>query len=512
MVSGERLSGVTAIPRDVSAESWPRFDVIVVGAGIYGAMLCLEASLRGLRVLLLEREDFGGATSFNSLRIIHGGFRYLQDLDLKRFYESVGERRWFFRCFPDLVQPLTCLMPLYNNGLRRPFIMRAGLKLNDVLSRHRNIRVASGRHLPGGAVIGPDQVRTVFPGVDPQGLAGGAVWHDGFAPDTQRVIMETLRWACREGAVALNYVEADSLLQSGGRVQGVRATDRIRGTAAEFHAETVINAAGPWCREVASRFDRDHERLFRSVLAWNVLLDRSPLSDHALAVAPKKPGARTYFLVPWKGRVMAGTGHARWLSGSMTPRVTDELMGEFLDDLNLAIPQLNVGCRDVLRILPGLQPGCAPDRPDLSRREVIIDHATCGGPRGLFSLSGVKFTTARLVAEKSLRRIFGVRNGRLKSEVAYARPDVQASAPRGVIAGLSGGDMDGGRRQAHLRSLAAEESVQHLDDLVLRRTDLWSDPRQALDAAPELCRSLDWGSGRCEEEILRLRQTLLPPG
>ena len=502
---------MTAITRDLGKASRPRFDVIIVGAGIYGTMLCLEASLRGLRVLLLEREDFGGATSFNSLRIIHGGFRYLQNLDFKRFYESVGERRWFFKVFPDLIKPLPCLMPLYNDGLRRPAVMSIGLLANDLLSRHRNTGVTHESWLPAGGVIGADQTRKVFPGVDPDGLVGGAVWHDGFAPDSQRLIMEALRWACLEGAVVLNYVEANALLHSAGRVHGVQAIDRIRGETVEFRSERVINAAGPWCREVASRFDRDHERLFRSVLAWNVILDRCPLSDHAIAVAPKKPGARTYFLVPWKGRIMAGTGHATWSAASRNPGVTQELLEAFLDDLNLAIPQLNVTPQDVLRILPGLQPGCASGRPDLSRREVIIDHAAHGGPRGLFSLSGVKFTTARLVAEKTLQRIFGGHDGRFNTVKAYVRPECEAPAMRGVFAqGFPGGLQSEGRLR-QLRALAAEESVQHLDDLVLRRTDLWANPRHALEVAPWLCRGLEWDSGRCETEVLRLKQHLHPP-
>src|SRR5690606_21038054 len=107
------------LQRDPEGASSCSFDLIVLGGGIYGAMVQLEAARRGIRSLLLERGDFGGATSANHFRIVHGGLRYLQSLDLPRFREAVAERRWWLRTFPDLVEPLRCVMPLYGEGLRR---------------------------------------------------------------------------------------------------------------------------------------------------------------------------------------------------------------------------------------------------------------------------------------------------------------------------------------------------------------------------------------------------------
>ena len=132
------MAGVD-LGRRSSTRAAAAYDLIVVGGGIYGAFLTLDAAHRGLRTLLLEKEDFGGQTSFNTLRIVHGGLRYLQSLDLHRFRESVRERTWFLRHLPDLVEPLACLMPLYGNGLKRPIVLRAALTLNDLLSASRNI-------------------------------------------------------------------------------------------------------------------------------------------------------------------------------------------------------------------------------------------------------------------------------------------------------------------------------------------------------------------------------------
>ena len=121
---------MTAINRNPDSINEP-FDVIVVGGGIYGACTLLEASRRGLRALLIERDDFGGATTWNSLRIVHGGLRYLQHADLGRFRRSVAEQTWWLHNFPDLVEPLSCLMPLYNFGLKRTDVMRAALARNQ---------------------------------------------------------------------------------------------------------------------------------------------------------------------------------------------------------------------------------------------------------------------------------------------------------------------------------------------------------------------------------------------
>ncbi len=121
------------LSRDLEKAQHARYDVIVVGGGIQGVCLLHEASRRGLRALLVERGDFGGQTSWNSMRVLHGGFRYLQSMDLPRYIESVRARRWFLRLFPGMTEPLDCLMPLYGDGLKRPETFRAAVWMNRQL-------------------------------------------------------------------------------------------------------------------------------------------------------------------------------------------------------------------------------------------------------------------------------------------------------------------------------------------------------------------------------------------
>ena len=500
---------MSILAREPKTAASSTYDLIIIGGGVYRAMLTYEASCRGLRTLLIERDDFGENTSFNSLRIIHGGFRYLQDLDIVRLMESVEERRFFLRTFPQLVKPLPCIMPLYGNGLRRPAVLRLASLAYDILSRNRNQGMAPNWKIPSGLVLNKTETREVFSGVDMEGLKGGAVWFDAMVQDSQRLIIEVLRLSTNYGATVLNYVEAIQLLTNQKKiVSGIIAIDRESGESFEFKSNIVINACGPWCRDLAARFDRDEPTLFRSMLAWNVLFDNKPFSEYGVAVAPKKPKGRTYFLLPWKGKIFAGTGHAQWLFNARSPMPSPGEMEEFLDDLNMALPALKVKKEDILRVFPGLQSAKKEGGTDFAVRDVMIDHSDHGGPKGFFSISGVKLTTARRVAEKTLTRLFpekkvpvypgkdGSHSHQVTSETRWNFDDnwrPKESDPEWKVA---------------LSSLIKEESVLHLDDLILRRTTLWENPSRSVEIASILCKAFSWNEEKCEMETGRLKEKL----
>lgn len=472
------------IPRDLEKIDGSSYDIAVVGGGVYGISLALEASRRGFSVLLLERRDFGGETSWNSLHIIHGGLRALQTLDLRRLREMVQERRWWLRHFPDLVEPLPCLMPLYGHGLRRPSVLRSALLVTDILSWNRNRGVRPDRSLPRGRILGRQGTLKSCSAIDHGGLLGAALWYDGFASDSHRLLIEMLHWATASGAITLNYAEATGIVVRDGRVTGLGFSDTESGRSFEVRASAVVNCAGPWCREVASTFDRDLPELFQPSIAFNVLVDREAFADRALAVEPLGGKGRTYFLVPWKGLTLAGTYHASWFSTSDEKAVEESLLMEFLDDLNKAIPALELEAGDVLRVYSGLLPAANAGSVELALREMICHHRDHGGPEGLFSVSGVKLTTARRVAEKTLRRIQRWQGRNLPAPSASPRPAPLRPLPWNELESLWQEDADSARD--HVRRLIAEESVLHLEDLMLRRTDWAIDPRQEESRAERL--------------------------
>lgn len=497
-----------AIHRQPESLSQRDYDLIIIGGGIYGVMLALESVFRGLRPLLLEQNDFGGATSFNSLRIVHGGLRYLQKLDLKRHFESVQERRWFLANFPDLVCPLPCLMPLYGQGVRRKSIFRAALLVNDVLSINRNNGVVADRVLPGGRVVNKAETLSLFPGVDQERLQGAAIWHDAAVPDSQRAVIESLRWAAQYGADALNYTRVVSLSTTVGRVCGVIAEDMESGREIAFRAPVVINAAGPWSQDIAGRFGSKSDHWFWPSLAWNVLTDKPALSEHALAITPARAGGPTYFLHPWKGRLFIGTGHSAWDGPLDDPTPSSEQIQVMIDDICCSIPDLDLGAENIERIFTGLLPATGPGSGDISTKPSFVDHSQSGGPAGFFSICGVKFTTARRVAANALDRVFG--KSPATGGSSHPRPDAEALWQCSHVdeseAAAGQTCIDG------IRRIVAEESPMNLRDVVFRRTDLWEKPRMASVLAPRIADCFDWSDERKESELVELASALARPG
>jgi glycerol-3-phosphate dehydrogenase len=490
------------IARDPGSASHADHDLVVVGGGVQGVALTLEAARRGLRPVLLERGDFGGETSWNSLRIVHGGLRYLQSLDLGRFRESVTERRWWLANFPDLVKPLPCLMPLYGDGPHRPGILRLALLANDLLSMRRNEGVAPDLVLNRGRLLSARETIERFPAVNRDGLQGGALWYDAAMPDSERLLVEMLRWAADCGGVALNYIEARRMLQREGSAAGVEALDRLSGQTLEFRAPVVVNCAGPWCREVARRFDRDIPRLFNFSIAFNVVLDMKPLSEAALAVKPGTRKGRHYFLHPWKGMTLAGTFHAPWPEAREPGREGEPLVGAFIADLDRSLHGLEITRKKVIRVQWGLLPARRAGAAETAARAVIHHHGDGPGPGGLFSVSGVKWTTARLVAEKTLRHIFRVRGEILPPPGGRPRPGPGRSVSLPEAERLLESD-----RQTladHVLGLVRTESVVHLDDLVLRRTDWGVDPECGLAMGVEAAGLTGWDGAKVRQEQERL--------
>jgi glycerol-3-phosphate dehydrogenase len=464
------------IVRDPNAAEGRPHDLVVIGGGIYGCTLALEAARRGLRPLLLERDDFGEHTSGQWLRILHGGLRYLQTMDLGRLVESVEARRWFLRRFPDLVEPLPCAMPLYGRGLRSRPGMALALAASDLLSARRNAGVRPDRRLPRGRILSTGELLARAPSVEREGLAGGALWYDAVARRPERLLLEILRWAVAEGATALNHVGAEGLERGDGRVRGVVARDRVTNRLLTFRAPVVVSCAGPWTGALARTLDGASPTLFRPSLALNVLFDRTADFDAALAVRAPRPGARTYFLLPWRGRVLAGTYHAPASEASGA----DEPAFAFARELDEVIPALDLGSSPILQVFAGRLPVTRDGTVDLASREVLHDHGAHGGPTGLFSVSGVKYTVARTVALRTLAHLTRAGHVRPTRPPSDHRP-APADVPD-AVAMAARIERDPAGARALLGALADAEAVVEPEDLLLRRTGWALDPA----APPEL--------------------------
>src|SRR5205823_7222087 len=230
--------------RDIDRLTARTFDVLVVGGGIYGLTIAYDTAQRGLSVALIEADDFGSGASFNHLRTIHGGLRYLQSLDVRRARESVRERRTLARIAPHAVQPLVFALPLTRSIVRGKLAMRAGFLVDRVIAIDRNRGVSPPLALPRGRVVSRGEAIRRFPGLRRQGLTGAAVWYDYETTEADRLTLTWALAAAEHGAVIANHVEAVAAIADGRRVTGVRARDRESGRTIEIAATVTVNATG----------------------------------------------------------------------------------------------------------------------------------------------------------------------------------------------------------------------------------------------------------------------------
>jgi glycerol-3-phosphate dehydrogenase len=473
------VGGQHMIVRDVSGALARSFDLVIIGGGIYGASLLYEAARRGLSACLCEANDFGSGTSWNSLRIVHGGLRYLQGLDLKRFYQHIQSRRRIARRLPQLVRVLPCVMPLYGQGLLRPSIMRGALLANDVLSTGRNRGLQQRVAIPSGAVLDSETTRREFPYVRSEGLKGAALWSDYFMISSERILIELLRNACRHGALALNYTRVEGLSESGGRVSGVCVKDLHTGVSGTIRASKVINCTGPWVGWIdAGTRAGLPTPVFHPSLAFNLLIDLKLKSTAALAVAAPTRGSQMLFLVPQKRTVLAGTLHLPRPPGTTVAKPEPHEVEQYLSQLRAALPGCEVSQAHVTRVFAGLLPAEQANSAALAKREILFDHGAQGGLAGLYTVAGVKFTAASEVAEAALQ-LSGL--GRQAEDTQEVDANLPTSTATPLVTDATRFlQADPAEARDALLTVMREEAVLSIDDLVQRRTN-WATSDENLD-------------------------------
>jgi glycerol-3-phosphate dehydrogenase len=409
----------SAMQRDVRQLSRNRYDVLVLGAGIYGAWTAWDAALRGLSVALVDKGDFGHATSSNTLRIIHGGFRYLQHGDIRRMRHSIYERRVLMQVAPHLVQPLPFLIPTYGRGMRGKELLSVALRINDLVGYDRNRLSDPGKHLPRGRVISRQECLRRFPGVDAEGLTGGAICFDGQVSSSERLLLAIVRSATNAGADVANYVEAVTPVMARDRLVGITAKDMLTGDEFDIRAQMVVNTTGPWLARVSSLLS-GHRTSWRLPLskAFNLLIDRQLVPEYAVGAYGKshfedqdallRKGSRLFFITPWHGRSLIGTAHLPYHADPDSFSVSEGEIQAFLDEINEAYPAARLHIQDVSFVYGGLLPAAEArmDSAQLLKRHHIRDHSAGDGLTGLISVLGVKFTEARYVAEKAVDLVF----------------------------------------------------------------------------------------------------------
>jgi glycerol-3-phosphate dehydrogenase len=369
-----------------------RFDVLVIGGGITGAGIALDAASRGLEVALVEKDDFAAGTSGRSSRLVHGGLRYLEHGEFGLVRESLRERGILFRLAPHLVRPVP--MYMLAGDLRRRATYRAGLTAYEALAAGRNI----GYH----ASVSAGRVAEAIPGL---GEPSRGIRYFECQTDDARLTIEVARAAHAAGARLANHARVTALLGEG-RVTGAAVTDEVTGQGFEVRARAVVNATGIWAERVADlAAGSGYGVRLRPSKGVHLVFAPGAVRTTAAVVAPSAAhDGRYVFIVPWEDRVYAGTTDTPYQGDLDDPAVGDADRDYILAAVAGLFP--GVTGRDVVASWAGLRPLLGrEDAGDTKSSDLSRKHAVFTGPFGLYTITGGKLTTYRAMAEDLVDRV-----------------------------------------------------------------------------------------------------------
>ena len=431
------------------------FDLLIIGGGVYGLCTAWDASLRGLRVALVEKDDFTHACTAVNYKLIHGGLRYLQHLDFKRMRVSILERRSLSRIAPHMVTPVSFVIPCRGHGIQGPEAMTAALAINDLIGFDRNKDVIPSAQVPRGRVLSKKECIALVPSLQGVDLNGGGLYTDLQMRSAERLALSMGKSAEENGAVLANYSEVTELVRVKDKIMAARIRDKRSGQDYEVSASFFINMTGPWS-EITKSFATGTVSEKHVVRSKGVQVFTRKLSDVGFSVQTRQKdttarisrGGRSLFVQPWRDTSFIGQTDKIFRGNPDDFRITQEDVAEFLEEVNDACPSAKLTMKDVVHVLGGMVP-VSRDDPNASETHVthkyeIHDHADSDGSRNFISVNGVKYTIARYLAEKALDLMF-------KKENRESPPCRTAVTP---VVGGSISDVD-----AEIRSLMKNEDV-----------------------------------------------------
>jgi len=452
------------------------FDLLVIGGGITGACIARDAALRGLKVALIEKNDFAGATSAYNSKLIHGGLRYLRNFEFCLVRESLRERRVWQRIAPHLVHPLPFLVPLFSAELSARATLAAGLSLYDLLSYDRAWLDDPYQRLPGHAWLNMREVVAREPILEALEFEGAFLYYDAQMYSPERLALECLIDADANGAAISNYVEAETLLLRDGRVVGCTVRDVFTQARFDIRAKETLVAAGPWVDLFLEKaLGRPPSQKLKRSKGIHVIVP-ARTREFALTIAT---AGEHFFALPWRGHTLLGTTDTAFAGSPDNVGVGERDIAEFFAFINCHWPAAQLRREEVEHFYAGLRPlvdDGSKDTYGASRRAAIVDHGKDDGIAGLVSVIGGKWTTSRDLAEKAVDFIVEKTGKRMANcKTATTR------LPGGVIDRFQG--FESAQKTAHPQI----EGIPHLARLYGARLP------QLLDLAegrPELLRSM----------------------
>ena len=509
-------------------------DVVVVGAGVNGLAVARDLAVRGASVVVLERDDVGARTSAISSRLIHGGLKYLERLDLRLVVESIVERNRLLRTAPHLVRRYPMLIPFYRGASRPGWLLAAGAIVHDVMS--------VGKRLPLNRLVSKRELRRRWPGLDTRGLQGGVVFEDAQVPLSERLCVELALGAHEHGAVFRTHSTVTRIVP--GSPSTVEYRDEIEGGAPRrVRARVVVNAAGPWVDEVLGRADGASDRLIGPTKGTHIVVEPFPGAPETCVFFEARSDQRPMFVMPWGTRYMIGCTDIPYDEDLDEIVASREEIDYLIDETNALVPSARLRHEDVLWSYSGVRPlpyvGPVTDPSKISRGHVVVRHT--GELAGVVSIVGGKLTTHRALGQDVGDVVVGMLPGprhrsttaRLAFPGAVADPQVLVRelaatttlAPADVrrLVGIYGSraaqvlalvrdDPALGQKLGATGTLAAEivhgfehEGARSLADCLVRRTALVMSRDRGLAVAEDASRvaaaRLGWNESRRKAEL-----------
>ncbi|MCL6454869.1 MAG: glycerol-3-phosphate dehydrogenase/oxidase [Alicyclobacillus sp.] len=365
-------------------------DLLVIGGGITGAGILLDATTRGLQAALIDMQDFAAGTSSRSTKLVHGGLRYLKQLEIGLVAEVGKERAIVHGNGPHVTHPEWMLLPIYRGGTYGRLTASFGIRLYDYL--------AGVKRTERRKMLSADETLQREPLLRPDGLLGSACYVE-YRTDDARLTIEVLKEAVARGGLALNYVRCDQLLFENGTIAGICATDVLTGAQGELRARVVVNAAGPWVDEIRELDGSKSGKQLHHTKGVHIVVDRRrfPLQN---PVYFDVPDGRMVFAIPRDGKTYIGTTDTDYHGDLAHPDIHLADQQYLIDAVNHVFPTVHLGIADIESGWAGIRPliheeGKSPS--EISRKEEIFV-----SPSGLITMAGGKLTGYRKMAEKAV--------------------------------------------------------------------------------------------------------------
>jgi len=379
--------------RDTAKLKEAHYDLIIVGGGINGAATANLAAGCGIQAALFEKGDFASGTSSKSTKLIHGGLRYLENLEFDLVSEALRERSIQLKAAPHLVKPLRFIVPVYKDDRRPLWMMKLGVWLYDFLSgRHR-----VGQH----ASLSAAEIQKKAPLIKSEQLLGGVSYFDAQMDDA-RLCLENILSAGENGAHVYNYMEVVSFIKEMGRVAGVKVRDNIDGKMYNVYAKKIICCGGPWSNELMSMETPSVQTRVRPTKGVHIVYDQV-FCDDALLITSKADN-RIFFIIPWLGHSLVGTTDTDF-SGSPDEVFCEEADIEYLfTEAKRVFPGVHFTREKIISTFAGLRPLAhqSGSPSAVSRKHVFYESYA-----GVVFVMGGKYTTYRSIAAECLRRVYG---------------------------------------------------------------------------------------------------------